>query len=333
MINELEIHNFKSVKDLTLSCKRFNLFIGEPNTGKSNILEALGLVSFIGVRQYDPDAKLDGFVRHRQIASIFHNQEIDRPLSVRVDQSGVKLTCKDGLCCCTLLGPAEEKVTTLVGDQLKTANFSDSASKLVPPISFYRLPAVDHFVDHPGSCLLPPYGRNLPSLMAKDRELRNYAELLMAPNGLPGYRLSVEPAKGQINLTRKVDDGREIAFPYSMTSESIQRLIFFAAALETNRNTAIVLENPEAGIFPEDAKVLAEQIALDESDNQYFIGTQDDAFVMSLFCKAPIDSLAINIVYREAYQTKIRTLRPAELQELWELDLLFNLERYLEEDE
>ena len=48
MINELEIHNFKSIKDLTLPCKRFNIFIGEPNTGKSNILEALGLVSFVG---------------------------------------------------------------------------------------------------------------------------------------------------------------------------------------------------------------------------------------------------------------------------------------------
>ena len=54
MINELEIHNFKSIKDLTLPCKRFNVFIGEANTGKSNILEALGLLSFIGVRQYHP---------------------------------------------------------------------------------------------------------------------------------------------------------------------------------------------------------------------------------------------------------------------------------------
>ena len=48
MIETLEITNFKSVKRLTLPCKRFNIFIGEPNTGKSNILEALGLLSFVG---------------------------------------------------------------------------------------------------------------------------------------------------------------------------------------------------------------------------------------------------------------------------------------------
>ena len=333
MINELEIHNFKSIKDLTLPCKRFNLFIGEPNTGKSNILEALGLVSFIGVRQYDPEVELDGFVRHRQLASLFHDQEIDWPLTVRVNQNEVELAYQDGQYCCTLLGPDREIVATLVGDQLKAVDISDHAIRLDPPVSFYRLPVVEDFVYHPGPCLLPPDGRNLPALIAKDRELRSYSELLMAPNGLPGYRLSVESGKGQINLTRKVADGREITLPYSMTSESIQRLIFFAAALESNRNTALVLENPEAGIFPEDAKILAEQIALDESDNQYFIGTQDNAFVMSLFCKAPIDTIAINIVYREAYETKIRSLKPAELQELWELDLLFNLERYLEDNE
>ena len=118
-----------------------------------------------------------------------------------------------------------------------------------------------------------------------------------------------------------------------MTSESIQRTLFLNAVLESNRNTALVLQNPEAGIFPEDAKILAEQIAMDEFDNQYFISTQDNAFAMSLFCKALKDTLAINIVYREAYRTKVRPLRPVELQELWELDLLFNLDRYLEEDE
>ncbi|HEX9956575.1 MAG TPA: AAA family ATPase, partial [Fibrella sp.] len=40
----VEIKNFKSIKDLRLDCKRVNIFIGKPNVGKSNILEALGLL-------------------------------------------------------------------------------------------------------------------------------------------------------------------------------------------------------------------------------------------------------------------------------------------------
>ena len=35
MIGTLEIKNFKSIRALRLDCKRINVFIGEPNTGKS----------------------------------------------------------------------------------------------------------------------------------------------------------------------------------------------------------------------------------------------------------------------------------------------------------
>jgi len=47
LINLLIIKNFKSIKEAQLSCKRINLFIGEPNTGKSNLLESIALLSYI----------------------------------------------------------------------------------------------------------------------------------------------------------------------------------------------------------------------------------------------------------------------------------------------
>jgi AAA15 family ATPase/GTPase len=42
MITKLSIANFKSIRQLDIDCKKVNLFIGEPNTGRSNILETLG---------------------------------------------------------------------------------------------------------------------------------------------------------------------------------------------------------------------------------------------------------------------------------------------------
>lgn len=45
MLSELSIQNYKSIKKLDLDCKRINLFIGRPNVGKSNILEAISLLS------------------------------------------------------------------------------------------------------------------------------------------------------------------------------------------------------------------------------------------------------------------------------------------------
>ncbi len=52
MITKLSVSNFKSVRQLDIDCKKVNLFIGEPNTGKSNILEALGLLSW-AARAFD----------------------------------------------------------------------------------------------------------------------------------------------------------------------------------------------------------------------------------------------------------------------------------------
>jgi len=45
MVNKIHIKNFKSVYDLELELGRFNVFIGENGSGKSNILEAVAFGS------------------------------------------------------------------------------------------------------------------------------------------------------------------------------------------------------------------------------------------------------------------------------------------------
>jgi AAA15 family ATPase/GTPase len=71
MINKLSIKNFKSIKELDIDCRRINLFIGEPNTSKSNILEALGLMSW--QVNYDPKVKLNRYLRFEDIQNLFYN--------------------------------------------------------------------------------------------------------------------------------------------------------------------------------------------------------------------------------------------------------------------
>ncbi|MEJ7661732.1 MAG: AAA family ATPase [Hymenobacter sp.] len=43
-ISTLRIQNFKSIKDVEMKPRRVNIIIGEPNVGKSNILEAMSLL-------------------------------------------------------------------------------------------------------------------------------------------------------------------------------------------------------------------------------------------------------------------------------------------------
>ena len=85
-VRRLEIRHFKSIRELTLDCRRINLFIGEPNTGKSNILESLGLLSFGG---YGKLENFKEFVRHEEIPDLFYDEDIHTDITIHVDRTQV----------------------------------------------------------------------------------------------------------------------------------------------------------------------------------------------------------------------------------------------------
>ena len=83
LINTVQIKNFKSVKDLSFSAKRVNVFVGKPNVGKSNILEALSLfcAGYLKV-----DKKLfEEFIRLNNIRDLFYKRNSDNEILVSTD--------------------------------------------------------------------------------------------------------------------------------------------------------------------------------------------------------------------------------------------------------
>ncbi len=68
-ITNIEIKNFKSIKKVAMNnCKRINVLVGMPNVGKSNILEAMSLQSYI-----DDNFKcsLQDLIRFENIRDLF----------------------------------------------------------------------------------------------------------------------------------------------------------------------------------------------------------------------------------------------------------------------
>ena len=78
MLTNIQIQNFKSIRDLSFEARRVNLFIGEPNTGKTNILEALALLSE-GV--HEPRVFKEIF-RFRNISDLFADQQVSNPIAI-----------------------------------------------------------------------------------------------------------------------------------------------------------------------------------------------------------------------------------------------------------
>ena len=66
-ITTLRIQNFKSIKDVEMKPRRVNILIGEPNVGKSNILEAMSL---LGGMFFDGDKFMEGQIRYEGIRNL-----------------------------------------------------------------------------------------------------------------------------------------------------------------------------------------------------------------------------------------------------------------------
>ena len=81
-IDNIEIKNFKSIRHQKIEgCKRVNVFIGYPNTGKSNILEALNLY---GVTNIESPSITD-VLRLEDNPNIFFNGDIENVASIKIN--------------------------------------------------------------------------------------------------------------------------------------------------------------------------------------------------------------------------------------------------------
>lgn len=324
MISTLHISRFKSIKELTLNCRRINLFIGEPNTGKSNILETLGLVSFLYYYRFGKGDMARRFFRFVRTSNLFYDEMLDEPVEINFDDMSFGLSYKDGrfLGECIDAGHSEGKFD---GDH-NNISVSSSRSGKLDLFKFYRFSVQEEFPRQESEFLLPPSGNNLLSLLVSNRELRS---VVNRPFLAMGLRLGLRPSEGKIEEIKSVDDVI-VSYPYSLVSETLQRLTFYQAAILSNKNSILVFEEPESHSFPYHTKYLAEQIALDENDNQYFIATHNPYFLLPVLEKAGKENVSVHIVYYEDYQTKTKELSPDDLSELAEIDVFSNLDRYLE---
>jgi AAA15 family ATPase/GTPase len=144
-----------------------------------------------------------------------------------------------------------------------------------------------------------------------------------------GFRLGLRPQEGKIEVVKQIEDVI-ISYPYSLASDTLQRLTFHVSAILSNKDSILVFEEPESHSFPLYIKHLAELIALDQNGNQYFISTHNPYFFLPTLAKTPKDELSVHIIYYKNYETKAKLLTEKDIEELDGVDIFSNLDRYLE---
>lgn len=321
-IEILEIKNFKSIKHLKLQCRRVNLFIGEPNTGKSNILEAIGLLSHLG------HGRINDFVRFEVMNDLFYDRVLDDPIRVGFNEKALEIAFKDGQFNGTLITQLDEtKKTSSHVFRYGYDGGREKPLKAFQEFKYYQFRKRLIFSRQMSEFLNPPHADNLLAVILGRKELRTVFKNLF---GKFGYRPVFKPQEGKIEILKELEDIL-IGIPYSLTSETLQRIVFFLAAIYSNKESILTFEEPEAHAFPYYTKYLAERIALDKNNNQYFIATHNPYLLMSILEKSLEEEVTIFVTSMEKYQTKAKALTVKQKEEIlgMGMDIFFNIEKFL----
>jgi AAA15 family ATPase/GTPase len=320
MIKELEVKNFKSLRNLKLNCTRVNLFIGKPNTGKSNILESVGIFSI-------PYGNLSDFVRFESMNNLFYDENLEDKIGITNDIYNFEMKFENGKFKgnCIEKIPGKRPVFHFDYDYGGKGSGGGARSS---PFKFYRFAIMKEFARPESNFLLPPRGDNLLSILQTNKSLRKAVADFFSEYGL---RIVLKPQENKLEVQKEIEDVI-ISYPYSLVSDTLQRIVFHLVAIETNKDSVVIFEEPEAHAFPFYTKFLAEKIALNR-DNQYFVTTHNPYFLLSVIEKAPKDDIGIFITYFKDYQTKVRPISKEEMSQILDLDasIFFNLDQFLEE--
>jgi AAA15 family ATPase/GTPase len=202
MISKLSIKNFKSIKEMDIDCARVNLFIGEPNTGKSNILESLGLLSWFGYRGKNPNE----FIRFKNLRQLFHEGQINEPVQIAIEfnldtyysqRISIKPnTNKNYNIENQFTDPSTRSSAELRLDGQSIVYAGPEINREFNFIKFFRFKPIDSFS-------VPPHGSNLVSLISVSEKVRGTISQLSNEFGL---KVIVRESENTIEFVKQLSD-------------------------------------------------------------------------------------------------------------------------------
>ena len=184
----------------------------------------------------------------------------------------------------------------------------------------------DEFEKNGGFSLKPPFGSNLYSVLNNHKNLLNEIGQMLEPYGFD-FVLDVQEQRFEI---QKRVNRYVFKYPYISIADTFRRLIFHLAAIESNKNSVLILEEPEAHSYPPYIWQLANRIANDKN-NQYFISTHSPYIIETLLQELKDFEINIWVTSFADYETKINPLPPEALQDMYDMGadtVFFNIDKF-----
>lgn len=323
-LTNIGIENFKSARQLEISnFSRINLFIGRPNVGKSNIIEALSMFSIPYLRE-NTSKKLSNLIRLENESELFFNGNTDKDAIIKTNEGECRLGYhpKEGLK--IIVDFFSNSYHFKVDDKLNVRGGFKS-EWFEPPIKKYVFnPDVKYKKSH-AKYLIPPSGFNLLGIIENYEDLKQQVQRLFKE-----YNLEIAFDKGSqtIKVIQSDNDGIFL-IPYNSIADTLQRIIFYKAAIASNNNSILLFEEPEAHSFPPYMSHLTQEMIY-KRDNQYFIATHSP-FILNDLLENSRSELSVFVVNYENHETKVRRLSDGELYEAFQsgVDFFTNNESFV----
>lgn len=328
-INNIEISNFKSIKHLKIDgCKKINVFVGMPNAGKSNILEALGLLGL--KNEY---FNLTHFVRYKNFSDLFYEGNFNGKLaSINCNNLALGFSYDNNLGFFKhedkgkkhLFLSIDKKGIGFDKNQLYEKKEYPSFELTTKKYSFNKNHKNSNQSD--STSLNYPFGENLAQIIALNPILRNKINEFFKQNNL---KLLIEKGTNELKIFKEYQDGTVFTLPYEMIADTLQRLIFYKAAIMSNENTVLLFEEPEAHCFEPYILEFTNDVKYDENNNQFFIVTHSD-FIIKEFLRddESKENTNIYLVNNVDGETQVKLLEKDKNEDVYEYGMnpFFNFE-------
>ena len=143
-----------------------------------------------------------------------------------------------------------------------------------------------------------------------------------------GLDIAFDKSSQTIKVIQSEDKGG-ILILYNPIADTLQRIIFYKAAIVSNRNSILLFEEPEAHSFPPYMTHLTQEMIY-RKDNQYFVATHSPFILNDLLENSREEISVFNTNYSQ-HQTEVRKLTETELTDIYQngVDLFTNNESYI----
>lgn len=357
-INDIEIKNFKSIRHQKIEgCKRINLFIGYPNVGKSNILEALSLFSI-----NSSSTDLSDFVRFESPSTLFFNGNVNEGISIKLnDRVRILVSLNNTFLDFVIqeesgsntfekydkdksdffpLNNVELKQRcsfqiNFENDQKNIREFKEFGIKKPFGVDFctkkYKFKGIFLEKSHEQTQLNSPNGSNLFNVLLSNKQLKTEVEEYFK---LYDLKFAYDFSNQNFTILKMI--GNDVfSIPFTMIADTLQRLIFHKAAIQTNKDSVLLFEEPEAHCFEPYIMEITNAIKNDENNNQFFIVTHSQYVIDELLRdEESRKNTNIYLVNSENNETKVKLLNEEISKDVYQngLNVFFNFKSLWDEN-